>query len=91
MIIILPIRRLNRLIEKIAPQIHHPNIVKRMNFYIFFLWFLIVYITIDAIYIYLTDGILELFYIGSVYAAAGIGLEALKKLKNRSLPAVKSE
>ncbi|NBC67216.1 MAG: hypothetical protein GVY07_16365 [Bacteroidetes bacterium] len=62
-----------------------------MNFYIYFLWFLIVYITIDAIYIYLTDGILELSYVGTVYAAAGIGLEALKKLKNRSLPSGKSE
>ncbi|NBC67234.1 MAG: hypothetical protein GVY07_16455 [Bacteroidetes bacterium] len=58
----------------------------KRKFQVYFLWFLIVFITIDAIYIYLTNGALELFYVGSVYAAAGIGLEALKKLKNRSLP-----
>lgn len=52
---------------------------------IYILVFLMVLVTVDFVYVYILCGELELFYLGSMYLACGIGLSALKKLKNQSL------
>lgn len=43
--------------------------------------FLMVLVTVDFVYIYIQCGELELFYLGSIYLACGIGVKALKELK----------
>ena len=47
--------------------------------------FLIVMTTVDVVYVYIQDGELELFYLGSIYLACGIGLSTLRELKNQPL------
>lgn len=48
---------------------------------IYILVFLMVPVTVDFVYVYIHCGELELFYLGSMYLACGIGVKALKELK----------
>jgi hypothetical protein len=54
------------------------------KFQIYILVFLMMLVTIDFVYLYIQCGELELFYLGSMYLACGIGLSALKEFKNQS-------
>lgn len=50
---------------------------------IFTLIVLMLIATIDFVHAYTQDGKLELFYLGSIYLACGIGFKALHKLKEK--------
>ena len=52
---------------------------------ILILVFLMVMTTVDVVYVYIQDGELELFYLGSIYLVCGIGLSTLRELKNQPL------
>jgi len=55
------------------------------KFQIYILVFLMMLVTVDFVYVYIQCGELELFYLGSIYLACGIGLSTLRELKNQSL------
>jgi|GEM_PF-4147666 len=49
----------------------------------YILVFLTVLATVDFVYVYMQDGELELFSLGSMYLASGIGLKTLNELKEK--------
>ena len=53
------------------------------KFQIYILVFLTVLATVDFVYVYMQDGELELFSLGSMYLASGIGLKTLNELKEK--------
>ncbi len=53
------------------------------KFQIYILVFLMALVTVDFVYVYIQDGELELFYLGSMYLACGIGINALNEFKEK--------
>jgi len=53
------------------------------KFQIYILVFLMVLETVDFVYIYIQDGELGLFSLGSMCLACGIGLKALNEFKKK--------